>query len=305
MFSILRLIRLPNLLMIALAQILVRYCIIMPAYLAEYHAVGVFPKHQSQIDFSLLVFSTILIAAAGYIINDVFDIYTDAINKPGKNIIGTTISAENGKRWFFLLSSCGILLAVYVAFKAEKLSLAFVQLFTAVSLYMYSSFYQRRFLAGNILIALLTALVTIVPALYEPEFYRNIIFVAIYSCFAFLLTIVREIIKDTEDLDGDEKSQYKTLPIQWGISRVKITLTFLVCGISILLFYFLQKYFYTNTVISFWNLCAICIIPVLALIYLVNTAEEKNDFHLASQYTKVLMLLGTLSMLPFYYFFLR
>src|ERR1043166_4490459 len=205
MFSILRLIRFPNLLMIALVQILVRYCIIMPAYLAEYHAVGVFPKHQSLADFSLLVISTVLIAAAGYIINDVFDIHTDAINKPGKNIIGTKITAERGKRLFFILSICGVLLAVYIALKAEKFSLAFVQLFTAVSLYMYSSFYQRRFLAGNILIALLTALVTIVPALYEPEFYRNIIFVAIYSCFAFLLTIVREIIKDTEDLDGDEK----------------------------------------------------------------------------------------------------
>lgn len=91
----LKLIRLPNLLMMVLTQFLVRYCIIIPAFQTEYNITGEFPDHLSKFDFSLLVLSTILIAAAGYIINDIFDITADEINKPESVVIGKKITEKS------------------------------------------------------------------------------------------------------------------------------------------------------------------------------------------------------------------
>src|SRR5436190_19467483 len=115
----LHLFRIPNLLMIALAQFLVRYCIIMPAYVAEYRGSGIFPNHLSAVEFSLLVFATVIIAAGGYIINDVFDIYTDEINKPGKNVVGKKISEKTARIISYLFFIIGSITGLVLAVKKE------------------------------------------------------------------------------------------------------------------------------------------------------------------------------------------
>jgi len=305
MLAFLRLIRFPNLIIIAASQALVRYCLIMPAYQTAYNNIEIFPPHLSKMDFMLLVCSTLLIAAAGNIINDVFDVISDGINKPGKNSIGKLISSETATRLFYIFSATGIAIGFYLAFKIEKPVMGFINVFAAGSLWMYSSYYKKRLLTGNILIAILAGLALLIIGLYEPEFYPNITYLLIYCGFAFAVTLIREIIKDMEDIDGDERTQCKTLPVIVGIKKTKTVVLILIIVTIALVGWVLVTYFYGNHVISIWNLLAIFEIPFLALAYLVMTASEKKDFHFASTFAKLIMVLGVFSLFPFYYFFLR
>ncbi len=300
----LKLIRLPNLLMMVLTQFLVRYCIIIPAFQTEYNITGEFPDHLSKFDFSLLVLSTILIAAAGYIINDIFDITADEINKPESVVIGKKITEKKARLVYLLLNVVGISISLYLAIKIEHPTMALVQVFIVASLWMYSSYYKRRILSGNFIIALLSALVLIVVGLFEPEFYRNFVFLMAYSGFAFFVSLTREIIKDMEDVEGDEKAQYKTLPVRFGLQKTKGIIYFnllLTGGLIVLVFY---QFFFINKVISFWYLLSMFLIPFLALTYLIYSANEKKDYYYASLFTKIIMLVGILTMIPFYYYFL-
>ncbi len=305
MLFFLKIIRFPNLIIIALSQVLVRYCLIMPAYQAEYNNTEVFPVHLSKIEFLLLIISTLLIAAGGYIINDVFDVRIDEINKPEKNRIGKEISERRATNLFYIFSAIGVMIGFYLAFKINKPVMAFVNVFVAGSLWMYSSYYKKRLLIGNVIIAVLSALSLLVVGLFEPEFYPNIIYLFIYAAFAFALTLIREIIKDIEDIDGDELSQCKTIPILAGSKWTKVVLMVLTVLTAAGMGWILYSYFYDNKVISFWNLIAIVEIPFVALGYLILTASEKKDYHFASTFTKIMMVLGVLSLFPFYYFFLR
>lgn len=302
---LLRLVRLPNLILIALSQFLVRYCIIMPAFQTEYNITGNFPEHLSKFEFALLVFSSLIIAAAGYIINDVFDVTADEFNKPGKNSIGKYVSEKSATISYFILSGIGVILGFYLAIRCGKITLGFVQLFVAASLWMYSSYYKKRMLSGNILISVLSALSLLIVGLFEPAFYMNFLFLFIYACFAFLVTFIREVIKDIEDLDGDERAQYKTFPVRFGPAKSKWLVYFGIALVAAFVVWVFYSFFLTNTVIDFWYLLAMFLVPFLALAYLVYSATEKKDFYYASQFTKIIMLFGILSMLPFYYFFLK
>ena len=277
----------------------------MPAFTVEYKVVDVFPNHLSKLLFSLLTFSTVLIAAGGYIINDIYDTSIDKDNKPGKNKINNGIAEASALKLYYALTSVGVLFGFIVAISIDKFSLGFVPLFAAISLYMYSSFYKKRFLDGNILIATLSALSVLIVGLFEPEFYRSIIFLMWYVVFAFEISLIREIIKDIEDIDGDEKSQSKSLPILYGIKKSKIVIygliLFMIASIAHVLFY----NFWGNPVISFWILCGIFLIPLLLLAYMVFIAEEKKDFHFASIFAKAYMVFGITSLLGFWYYFLR
>jgi 4-hydroxybenzoate polyprenyltransferase len=294
-----------NLFLIALAQFLVRYCIILPAYQTEYLNTQEFPAHLSNIDFILLVFSTVIIAAGGNIINDVFDVNIDAINKPGKNLIGTGIKESVAKNVAYAFLFLGSIIGMDIAFQTNVIGMGFLFPFSAVTLYMYSAHFKRRLLIGNILIALLSGLSILVIALFEPHFYPNLQFVLIYAVFAFLLSLARELMKDAEDVDGDERAQCKTFPILFGITKTKILATVIILLNAAAVVYFLYTYFYRNTVISFWYIICLFLIPLAALLYLIITASEKKDFYYASMFSKIVMLYGVLSMIPFYYFFLK
>ncbi len=305
MIKYLKLIRIPNLLIIMLTQVLVRYCLIIPAFRAEYFITGNFPPYLSDVNFILLVFSTVLIAAAGYIINDYFDIHMDEINRPGKNIIGKDISKENAKQLYYILSILGVIAGFYVAIQISKPVMGLLPLFSAVSLWMYSSFYKRRLFSGNFLIALLCGLSVLLVGLYEPEFYRNFIFLTWFAVLAFMVTLIRELIKDIEDIDGDELSQCKTAPIILGIPKTKIIIVALVVLTLAYISFVLYSNFYTNLVIGFWYLLTLFIIPFSALTYLVIAAREKKDYYYASLFSKFLMLGGVFSIFLFWYYFLK
>ena len=305
MIAFLRIIRLPNLFIIILTQYLLRYCLIMPAFKAEYFVSGVFPFYLSDFNFALLVFSTVLLAAGGYIINDYYDTVIDEINKPENILIGKKLSERQAMLTYRVLTILGVLIGFYLSYVIQKPVMSFVNVFVAASLWMYSSQLKKKLLVGNILIAFLSAMTLVVVGLFEPAFYINFMYIGIYAGFAFMVSLVREIIKDMEDVEGDERGQVKSLPVRFGIRKTKVVAFNLTLLTATLLGYTLYKFFYTNTVFSFWNIFSIFELPFICLLYLVATASEKKDFHYASLFTKGIMLMGILSLIPFYYFFIK
>lgn len=305
MQAIFRLIRLPNLLLIVFAQAMVRYCLILPAFNIYQKVTGEFPSHLSPFYFSLLVLSTIFIAIGGNIINDYFDISIDEINKPGKNIVGKSISEKAAQQLAFSFFIIGVAISVFLAFKIQKPVMCSVQILSVITLYMYSSFYKRRLLIGNFMIAFLSGLSLLTVGLYEPEYYANLTFLFIYSLFAFEVSLIRELIKDVEDLDGDERAQCKTFPVRYGINNSKKLIGLFIVLTYATIEWILITYFYKNTVINFWYLSALFFIPFAALFYLVITASEKKDFSYASLFSKIIMAAGILSMAGLWYYFIR
>jgi 4-hydroxybenzoate polyprenyltransferase len=300
----LRLFRFPNLIMIGAGQLLVRYCLILPAFRAEYFITGEFPPHLSTAEFYLVVASTLLIAAGGYLINDYFDINIDEINKPGKNKIGVIIAPVAARKVYFVLTAIGVACGLFIGIRISKPVIGFIPLFSAISLWMYSSFYKRRLFTGNFIIAILTALSLLIVGLFEPEFYRNFNYLLWYAILAFLISLIRELIKDIEDIEGDELAQCKTVPIRLGIPASKKIIVVLIILTSAYIMNILVRNFSSNSVISLWYIAAFFIIPLAALGYMVITANEKKDFHYASLFSKLIMLEGIVSLIPFWYYFL-
>src|SRR5262245_49502930 len=224
LLSFLRLIRSANLFFIALTLYLVQYTIIKP-FLAQ---AGLTPT-LSDLNFFLLVFATLLVAAAGYIINDYFDVEIDEINKPRKIFIDRTIHHRSAILLHQFLTGLGVLLALYVAWRAGNFKLGFIHAIIAAFLWFYSTGYKKRLLIGNIVIAFLSCLVILIVGLYEKQLFelKNVaelqaeysIFVLLfyYFLFAFLLSLARELVKDAEDIEGDRRFGCRTLPIVIGV----------------------------------------------------------------------------------------
>jgi 4-hydroxybenzoate polyprenyltransferase len=314
--SIFNLIRFPNLLIIAATQYAMRYLLMEPLLPSDE-----FTLQFGDVQFFLLVLSTIFIAAAGYIINDYFDTQADMINKPARVVVGIKISRREAMTMHALLNIIGVGIGVYLAFYIKIPSLSFVFVIATGLLWFYSTNYKRQFLVGNLSVAFLTGLVPLMVVLFEiPMLNRaygtvmlqsqsnfNYIFawVAGFSFFAFLTTFIREVIKDAEDFEGDRAYGMKTVPIVLGSFWTKILVVLLVGFTLAMLVYLLVKYIVFSVepadVISLTYFGLFLFIPLILLIIQVISARDKKGYHRASLIIKLVMLAGILySVLVFY-----
>src|SRR5258705_11271891 len=222
--AFLKMIRLPNLIFIALTQFLFYYCILLP--LLKRAAI---PVTIDQASFILLSVASALIAAAGYIINDYFDINIDQGNKPQKNVVDLVVSRRWAMLWHFVLSGLGVLLSFYISWRTGLWYIILANIACVFLLFGYSVSLKRKLLSGNILISLLTAWVILILCISEIRLFSKIapeIALAeqkvirlgfLYAGFAFILSLIREAIKDMEDSEGDERYGSRTMPIVWGV----------------------------------------------------------------------------------------
>lgn len=269
--SLLRLTRFWNLLIIGLAQ----YC-----------TAGFLISTETIFDtrLFLLTTSTILIAAAGYIINDYYDVKIDLINKPERVIIGKGITRRYALLFHTLLSVTGVAIGFLLNWKIGVTSFI-----CAFLLWLYSNALKRLPFVGNLTVALLTGLsIFIVNLLYPPV----MVLVGIYSIFAFFITMVREIIKDLEDLRGDDTFGCKTLPIVWGIRRTKLFTYFLLALFALVVTFLHQRSIPLPINFFAWSL----FLPMVALVGWLVRADTQRDFYQLSQFCKMIMLAGILSM---------
>jgi len=269
----------------------------------------------SDFNFFLLVLSTVLIAAGGYVINDIFDVEIDKINKPDKVLINKSIPLSVANRLYYGLTITGTLIGFYLAFAVQYFLLGFIFVATVLLLWFYSSKYQKTVLWGNIFISGLSAMVIIIVWFFElyalradiltyTEVMKQIrivsIIVAAYGLFAFLVSMIREITKDIEDMDGDRSAAYKTLPIIIGINKAKLLFNMLII-VSVLLLAFAMYHLYLKGImLVFWYLLVAVQTLFLFVLYNAFKAKNKEDFHFLSNACKIIMVAGILSMQLFY-----
>jgi 4-hydroxybenzoate polyprenyltransferase len=268
--SFLRLTRVWNLLIIACSQ---------------YMTAAVLVGTHTLMDWRLLVLtaSTVLIAAAGYIINDYYDVKIDLVNKPERVVIGKDITRRYAILYHSLLSISGILLGFIINWRIGMINFSSVFL-----LWWYSNDLKRQPFIGNVVVALLTGIaILIVDALYKTG---NIL-ILIYGSFAFFMTLIREVIKDMEDLKGDHTFGCRTLPIVWGLRKTKFVIYALLLIFSIIVM--LLNFIYTNLPLYYF---LVFLFPALLwLLYRLIRADTKKDFAWLSNFCKIIMLLGILS----------
>ena len=255
-------------------------------------------------DFLLLVTATVFITAGGYVINDYFDIKTDLINK-GKVIVGTKVPRRQAIMWHNLLNIAGVAIGFYISSRAGYIWLGALFLVVSGLLYFYSASYKRQFLIGNLVVALLTALVPMLvvfyewPALYRyyslnairlPEFNFIIYWIGGFSLFAFITNLIREIIKDIEDFEGDLAYGRNTIPVVIGILSAKIVSVSLILIMVVLLY--LIWHFYISDTITLVYITAAIVLPLLYVIYKLLRSSERRELHHASSMMKIVMISG-------------
>jgi len=304
--AFLKMIRLRNLLFIALTQLLFQFCIYYPLY------VGNIPANDAR-NFVLLVFASLFIAAAGYIINDYFDINIDEVNKPERMVVDKVINRRWAIAWHFILSISGILLTMLALPVRDKWYLILGNVICVVLLWFYSTTFKRKLLIGNIAIALLTAW-TILLIFFskvsvsdafgavhpgQPKFFR---FAFLYAGFAFIISLIREAVKDIEDMPGDARYGCRTMPIVWGANATKVYIAvwmiILISMLVVVQVYVLQ--------FQWWWAVVYCIlmivIPLLYIFLKLFKASSVQEYHKLSSWTKLVMFTGILSMIFFYFY---
>jgi 4-hydroxybenzoate polyprenyltransferase len=255
-----------------------------------------------------LIIASVCIAGAGYIINDYFDVNIDQVNKSSKVIIGRFIKRRWAIVFHAVLSLAGLVLSMYVGYRLRNL---FIPLFNFLAIFLlliYSTTFKKKLLIGNILISLLTAWVILVITLAEYRFrlsphdivwQRLLKLSFIYAGFAFIISLIREVIKDMEDMEGDRRYGCTTMPIVWGLPVSKVfagvwlvVLTAMVAAIQI---YVIQLGWWLPALYSI-ALIVIPLIWVLKKLYQANTPEQ---FHRLSTVIKIIMFTGIISMVFF------
>jgi len=307
--AFLKLIRLPNLIFIALTQFLFYYCIIIPLLKPLDVSIPI-----DKLSFVLLSLASVLIAAAGYIINDYFDVNIDQVNKPQKNVVDIIVSRRWAMLWHFLLSSLGLLLSLYISWRTGLWYIVLANLVCVFLLFGYSVSLKRKLLSGNILISLLTAWVVLIFCLSEIRLFSKIApeiaqaeqkiirLGFLYAGFAFILSLIREAIKDMEDREGDERYGSRTMPIVWGLQSTKIYVAvWMIVLLAILVtvqVYVLQFHWWMPVAYSI----GFIILPLLYVFYKLFKAATPQHFHELSNWSKGIMLTGILSMIFFYFY---
>lgn len=282
------------------------YCVLKPLLAEGTSKPSLNPAH-----FFLLILSSVLIAAAGYVINDYFDLNIDRINKPNRLIVQKIISRRYAIAWHFFLSIAGIAIGFYLDFTTHVTLLGFSNLACACLLFLYSVSLKKKLLAGNILISLLTAWTVLVVTWCEARIFFSATFsisrilrvTILYAGFAFVISLIREAIKDMEDVEGDRKYGCKTMPIVWGINASKIYtavwMTMLAISLLILQAYVLQ--------FRWWFTALYCLlfifIPLINVFIKLFKAQTAKDFHSLSSLVKFIMLTGILSMIFFRFYY--
>ena len=274
-----RLARVHNLIILAFTQYLTAI------FLVDIH--GNWRGYAKDYELFLLIFSTTVIAAAGYLINDYYDVKIDYINKPEKVVVGKVVKRRLVMMVHIVLTTIGIAVGFYLS-----PTLGAINVSAAFLLWLYSNQLKRWPLVGNLVVATLSGLAVWAVSVHFPQ---NQLLVYTYAVFAFAISLLREIIKDMEDVQGDESFGCKTLPILLGIRYTKF-FVYLLSALFIFLLFFMSGLIGNQTLVVYFLLL---IGPIGYFVFRLVHADTKGEFAFLSAYCKGLMLSGILSMIFF------
>lgn len=260
----------------------------------------------------LLIISTVMIAAGGYVINDYFDVKIDRINRPDDMVVTRHISREGAMRLSMILSGIGVVTGLAAAWWAHSWTLMMVYVVIPGLLWFYSASYKRQLLVGNIVVAFVTALVPLLVAIANADYLRHLygetlaytpivgelyIWLGGFALFAFLTTIAREMMKDIEDIEGDREMECRTMPIVWGVRTSQIIITLLLGCTAILVGYinfFVLPFPHDWQTFSTRYAVFGLIVPIICAITLMWAAKNQLELHRAQLITKFVMFMGTM-----------
>ncbi len=291
----LNLIRYQNLLFIALVQVFIKYGLFFPitveTTLNTFH-------------FTLLVIATLCIAAAGNIINDIYDVEIDKINTPSKVLIGKKISERTANRLFIILNVIGVAIGFYLSNSIGKSGFAALFIVFSALLYLYASYLKGMVLIGNLLISFLVAMSLIIVALFDllpaiteqNQTAQSAVFKIVlhYSLFAFLINLIREIVKDLQDINGDKNGGMNTLAIALGRKRTIMIVFFMGVFMVLGVVLYMYQYLYNHQVLLLYFLFAI-VAPLMYFCIKAWSAKTLKEYTFLSNFLKIIMFLGICS----------
>ncbi|MEM9918415.1 MAG: geranylgeranylglycerol-phosphate geranylgeranyltransferase [Bacteroidota bacterium] len=308
MRSWMRVVRLSNLCIVAFSQFFIYFMVLLPAF----HLSGI-PASLDSIHLSLLVLTTVLIAAGGYVINDIKDMPIDRQNRPEKVVVGKVFSLKTAYWAYWLITIIGLSIALYLALYIENLPLVLIYPAAVGLLWWYSNNLKKTPFWGNLVVAVFCAFVTGIVwfaernslaelRLHHPDIFRRTTLVLSgYMFFAFISTFYREIVKDMEDIHGDKAYGCRTLPIVHGLAKCKR----ISIGIGLFLLSTLLAGMVLCYTAGWWvDLLFVGLSIALPLVYsllLLKPGEQYSDFRKASRLAKLVMMNGLLYLLVFYF----
>lgn len=307
--NFLKLIRWPNLLVVTITMGFMLVFLIHPLL-----GTPVFKSGLTLLEFIMLTASVLLITMGGYIVNDLSDVNPDSVNKPGKNLIGEKFSTSAATQLYWITTFAGLALGTLFSYHLKQINYSLIFVFTAGLLWFYSSKYKCQPLVGNMVVAVLSSLSFVLVWLFsffalsnqaqvftaaQSTFPLITRIVFIYAAFAFLVTLFREIVKDLEDFSGDYRYGCRTLPVAYGTGVAKvaalITGYLTVAGMAWAGWFFFKS---GHHWLAGWFV--LMVLALLAMLLKLHQADEKKEFSKLSLYSKLLMIMGILSMVIFY-----
>ncbi|RTE54429.1 ubiquinone biosynthesis protein UbiA [Arenibacter aquaticus] len=266
-----------NILMITLAQYLASIYILAPDL----------PLREVVLDHNLfvIVLSSSLVIAAGYIINNFYDAEKDLINKPRKSMLDRLVSQRTKLTTYFVLNFLSVLFASYVSFKAVLFFAAYI-----FGIWLYSHKLKKVPFLGNFV----SATLAIAPFFAVFVYYKNfdtVIFV--HALFLFLLILAREMIKDLENIAGDMAQNYRTIPIIYGAKFSKTCIAILM-GFTLLPSFLLIRYFDVGHMYLYF---IGCIFLQLGFLTLLVKSNRKKHYVWLHNILKLIIIMGVFSIL--------
>jgi len=293
----LQLVRYQNLLMLAGMQLLFRY---------GFFELQNVPVALTDFQYSLLVLATVAIAAAGYLINNIFDQGTDRVNRPGSVIVGNGVSESTAYNIYIGLNVIGVGLGFYLSNGIGKPGFAALFVVIAATLYLYASSFKRSLLVGNLIIAMLLSVSILIVGIYDlypiltfqNQSLLGVVFQILidYAVFAFMLNLVREIVKDLEDVNGDYNQGMNTLPIALGVARTSKVVFALALVPAVALGWYIYTYIFHLTYAAIYSIVCIAA-PMGYFLVKLWYATSQKDFRHLSAVLKWIVFFGILSIL--------
>ena len=299
----LKIVRWPNLVVMALVQIVMYECV-LKAILSRYNQVPAL----SGLDLLYLVIATVFIAAGGYLVNDYFDMKIDEINKPITRIVGKTILRKDVMFLYKIVTAIGLVAGFILSYRVRSITCATYFIFLGGLLWFFSSSYKRMFIVGNFICALVMALVPFFIALFNnqmldvkynptPElfFIKNEVYsyLGAYSIYTFLWIFAIDIVNDLITQRGDREMECHTFPVVIGERNTKILIGVFLVLLNGVLSYMLYADSYLNNESATWRyfVCG-SVIPSLSMFYFLAKSKTVPDYILLKKYMTVIFLIG-------------
>lgn len=321
MVAFFKLLRPMNLIIIAFTMYAMRWGVLYGLLETKQY----YPSFQfSEWKFLLAVLMMVLLAGSGNLINDYFDVRVDRVNKPNRVLVGRKIKRRVVMILHHILNVIATFIGFYLAYDQHHWQMIIVPVGISAILWFYSLMLKKRVFIGNFSIALIVSIVPIWAGIFEiPQISKLLtltggehdilhfemwLWLGGFSVFAFLLTLLREVFKDIEDIEGDKKEGYKTLPIVWGLPKTKVYINIIFSAVLILI---LSATFNISTGLSTieWQLIFISMVMIGVIVPLwlgwkeAVRGTQKIHFTKASKLTKLTMAGGILigALLPFWF----